>query len=347
MRRITFLILIALTALVYAATLRYGFVYEDLSTFGSFGRPWQWAVDLPIGRSFSLWTYHLNFLWTGDQPWSFHLVNVALHLLNGALLYTLAKRLIGMDTALIATAFFLLLPIQTEAVAYIGARPDLMVVGFTLGLLLLARPPWTWWRVLLIGIGLRLVMTTKETGIVALALLPLGYALQGVPWPRLSRVATFGAAFISVIGVALVARWAWLHPAPIPGAQHGMFGFLAVQSFAVCRLLLLTVVPYHLTVDYDYDPFWHGWEVLTLLALLVAVPYVLAQWRRWPALAATVAYCGLVLAPRFLMRAEGEYLNEHQWYQVMPALSVWCALVLTQLTNGLLAPFSEKVTLYG
>lgn len=82
--------------------------------------------------------YHLWGLWAPG----YHLVNVLLHVINGILVYTFIKFLLRIShfsnaPALLAALLFLLHPIQTEAVAYVAGRTDLLATFFLLlGLLI-------------------------------------------------------------------------------------------------------------------------------------------------------------------------------------------------------------------
>src|SRR5438552_18897624 len=71
------------------------FVFDDLLTiqkntgvrFGEF------AWNLLGARSVLYLTFTLNSIWSGQAVWSYHLVNLLLHLLNGLLIFLLAERM--------------------------------------------------------------------------------------------------------------------------------------------------------------------------------------------------------------------------------------------------------------
>ena len=75
----------------------------------------------------------------GTQPWAWHLLSMALHLLNGVLLYRLMARLWPelQDLPRLALVFlFLLHPAGSEAVLWISAFGELLGATFLLGTLL-------------------------------------------------------------------------------------------------------------------------------------------------------------------------------------------------------------------
>jgi len=121
-------------------------------------------------------TWCLNFVFGGESPWSFHVVNLLLHALNAWLVFAVVKRL-GVDRwcAWWAGVWFLILPIHTEAVAPIVGRSELLAAAWSLiTLLLLLRaarvPAVSGWQCLGIGAAFLLALLSKEH---ALALAPL------------------------------------------------------------------------------------------------------------------------------------------------------------------------------
>lgn len=76
----------------------------------------------------------------GLRPWGHHLVNVLLHALNAALVFTLLRRMTGaMWRSLFAAAFFGLHPLRVESVAWVAERKDVLSAAFFLLTLLAWR----------------------------------------------------------------------------------------------------------------------------------------------------------------------------------------------------------------
>ncbi len=94
-----------------------------------------YAPDNPTGgiyRPLSIFTFALNFQWTGESPIWFHIVNIVLHGLVSFLFFLVARRLTRDErTALLAGVLFLFLPIHGEAVAAIKSRDELLAASFT------------------------------------------------------------------------------------------------------------------------------------------------------------------------------------------------------------------------
>lgn len=96
-------------------------------------------------RPLAVISYAANATLTGPGPVSFHVVNIAIHIANSLLVYWLALVLLAERedrdwVALIAALFFLLSPLNSEAVTWVSARPDLLCTFFfLLALVLLVK----------------------------------------------------------------------------------------------------------------------------------------------------------------------------------------------------------------
>ena len=145
---------IALFSLViYANTLKNGFVYDDATTIvgNSFIKH---LSDLPgllsKGIYFSqsgemtyrpvvTFTYFLDYALYGLNPWGFHLTNILLHVINGVLLYLLFILIIkpaeggiklSSNQPLLISLLFISHPVLTEGVNAISFREDLLMFTF-------------------------------------------------------------------------------------------------------------------------------------------------------------------------------------------------------------------------
>ena len=106
-------------------------------------------ADSPLTRSLPDLSYGLNYWISGYAPASYHVLNLALHLLNACLVFALGLVTLGRVAdpllaparrpwlALAGALVFVAHPIQTEAVTYLTQRPILLCAGFSLASLLL------------------------------------------------------------------------------------------------------------------------------------------------------------------------------------------------------------------
>lgn len=193
-------ITLALAFLVYWPGLPGTFVLDDrqnlhrlgtitsVSDFASVAKLLTASESGPLGRPVSLATFALQHADWPSNPFAFKIVNLLLHLVNGLLLFFLlrqaallygAKRETAEQVALIATAIWLLHPLQVSTVLYVVQRMTELSATFTLAALVAylhgrkhiiegVRKGYLWMS-LGIALGLPLAALSKETG----ALLPL------------------------------------------------------------------------------------------------------------------------------------------------------------------------------
>ncbi len=86
-------------------------------------------------------SYALDHLLFGNDYRGYHLLNIALHALVSLTVFALARRLLGsLRAGLIAGLLFAIHPVQTEVVAYLSGRRDLLTtLFFLLGFLAFLR----------------------------------------------------------------------------------------------------------------------------------------------------------------------------------------------------------------
>lgn len=275
---------------IYAPIRHYSWAWEDVPPSA-----WhQWLGNLPVPRSLSSFSMEIQ----GTQsPTDFHLVNLAFHLVNGALIAWLLARYGGWAAAIGASAWWLH-PINSEAVVYIASRADLMLVMFTLIALLASRV-----SILAAAGWCVCAILAKETGVMSLPLVLLFRWWEGrrIPW------AICGAALLPIALVAwrlLPRLYTWTDP-----SAESPVWFAAIQMAAVWRLLALLVWPVGFTVDHDWDAVTHLTAVVVCLATLFAVVVI------WPSrtLRFAALWMGLALVPRFLVPM-ADWVNEHQMH---------------------------------
>ncbi len=123
--------------------------------------------------------YALLYNYFGLDPMPYHLVSILLHILNAFLLFLLILRIgFSRTGAMIAAVFWLLHPIQTEAISYISGLADPLGFFFTLSgmhlfLVYILKRPSIW--VLSASVVLFiLALATKENQVV---FMPLSFLL--------------------------------------------------------------------------------------------------------------------------------------------------------------------------
>ncbi len=209
MRVLALLLLLALTAWVYAPGLEGGFAFDDEANILMNQRLALDGLSIqglreaslsgnagPFKRPISMLSFALNHLAAGFNPFYFKLTNLVIHLVNGLLIFWVARlllrayrhthaRTLRRETiawlALAVAGAWLLHPLNLTSVLYVVQRMTSLAVLFTLlGLLCyligrlrqLAGKPGVLWLFLGTALFGGLAILSKESG----ALLPL-YAL--------------------------------------------------------------------------------------------------------------------------------------------------------------------------
>ncbi len=280
-------------------------------------------------------SHRLVFTFVSATPRASHLTNLALHLVNGVLVYGVALAWVSPAGALVTTAAFLLHPIQTEAVAYVASRSELLATTCALLALWLTqrrvRSRWTW---ALVWLCVAAAVCAKESAAVVVPLIALS------AWARGVRVARgwWIAGLVPVVAMAISVFWFDYHRQA--RGELSPVGYAATQATAVWRYLALVVWPMGLTIDHDVARVpWilRGLALATLLAgvagailLLASISDETGQRRRLCdvlgvplAVAVGGVWVAVALTPRFLVPTS-EVLNEHQ--TLLPFVGVWLAV---------------------
>lgn len=154
---ISILIIIIFTFVVYANTLKNGFVYDDTITIVDntliknvgnipylFKKEYFELSGEITYRPVVTFTYLIEYPLYGLAPWGYHLTNILLHTTNGILLYifltlfiqapkvyypSMIRRIVG-KPALLGSLLFVAHPILTEAVNAVSYREDMLAFLF-------------------------------------------------------------------------------------------------------------------------------------------------------------------------------------------------------------------------
>ena len=153
------LLLLFVTIGIYSNSLQNSFVYDDDGTIVSnnFVKNWGNVPKIFTQDYFSLsneatyrpmvtLSYFLDYSFWQLNPFGYHLTNLLFHIVNTILIYFLLSLILKSRTIPLFTALlFATHPIQTEAVAAISFREDLMTMCFfLLSLLLYGLHPFNW-----------------------------------------------------------------------------------------------------------------------------------------------------------------------------------------------------------
>jgi Flp pilus assembly protein TadD len=307
--RITLVFIIcALVFLAYCSSLQGGFVYDDvffikenplirdLSNVPAIFTSAFWEASSHPGKTFyrplAVLSYAVNFSLGGFDPFGYHLLNVLLHVGNVLLVFALADRLFRHTVLSAAVALlFGLHPINTEVVAWVSGRGDILATFFFLGALVLyvrvyppedsgpseARRPW-----LLHGsstLAFLLGLLAKESAATLIGVLAL-YELAFRPsvpkkglrlLPFVIIVAAYLGWRVTVLGELQVQPVAFVLNPLVEEPLLPRF-LTGIKIFG--KYLWLLLCPLRLSVDYSFNqiPVVHTpWEPGVVISALAAI----------------------------------------------------------------------------
>lgn len=289
-------LLVCLTVWTYATSLRGGYVYEDAIDPGITAAPWPGLRGVAaqmratparsLNRAITAITHH----YIDTRPITQRTMSLLLHLVNGLLLYVLARTVMSEAGALVAMGVWLLHPLMTESVAYMSARPELVAGAWTLSALVAASKGW---NALALACA-ALAITGKEIDLTALGLVPLFVWCIGAPRWSVRAIGDW-------VAVSAAMVWLFLQGADARMALWVSWTYVAAQLTAFGRLVLLLleaiVHPAALTIDHDWmwitRPIAYGGAMLWVIALALA-------WR-WPLWRFAVLGSLVALVPRLVL----------------------------------------------
>lgn len=294
---------------LYWPTLGYSWVFEDLNDVERFLAPPTWAgMFHRPNRILTTWTFGLSGLLSPMEPWGYHLVSVALHALNTVLLFAFCRMFWAVWPAFVCAALFAVHPIQTESVAYVSARADLVMTTFVLLALMAAeRQRWS-----LLLLACLCAIGAKESGIVAapLALLWAFGRWKAVPvWLFLSLL------IAGLCGASALFRFYHLSGVDLT--------YTAQETAKLWHLLGKVIVPIGLSIEHDYSQWPAAWPMVTLIGTVGLLCAALVSSRRW---SFGVLFVLIALAPRLLIPLV-EGLHEH--HLTLPMVGIVLAVVGT------------------
>ena len=364
---------IALTLLTFIGTLRFQFVYDDLSQIVSnpHVQSWQYVRSyfteqvwghLYPGQPgdyyrplFLLWLL-LNHTLFGLRPAGWHATALLLHLLTTGLVYLLACRLTrDRITAGMAALFFGLHPVHIEAVAWVSAVCEPLMAAAMVGSLLCylkqresqqlgKRRAWQAGSLLLFAIA----VLTKETALVLPAIIAAyewlfpvdesgrrDFQITGLPL----RIVRGVGPFALVLAVYLVVRFHVLKGMGRP-SEESLLAVLLTWPSLLWLYLKQLLWPVKISAFYE-TPWVHSPTAGNFALPLVAVACALAALYFWARRSRVVAFSALWLGftlfpPLWGIRYFGESELAHDRYLYVPSIAfvLLLAMAVRKLAGG-------------
>jgi len=342
---------------LYARSLGGPFVFDDLPSIvenphvralwplaSALAAPPQSSV---AGRPLSAASFALSYAEFGLDPWGWRATNVALHALCALLLFGIVRRALGRDHGALAFAValvWLVHPLQTEAVAYVTQRTELLMALAFLGAFSAAqcgfaapgRRQRAWF-------GLAIAATWLGVGAKeAIASLPPLVLL----YDRAFVSGSFGEALRRhrLLHVGLFASWLPLAALVVAGHRDQSVGFdlpipaatyALTQASVICEYLRLALWPAPLVIAHDWPLATSLTDALPALAVLVPLlGGTLWACVRQPRLGFLGAWFFLTLAPTSsFVPIVSEIMAERRMYLPLAALVSGGALALAGLVR--------------
>ena len=303
---------------VYGPALYGAFVLDD--RYLPFFNPAFQSVPLPGWinglRPVLYFSFWMNYAGGGVDPYLYHLTNVVLHFFNAVLVAFIAVRLlewIGVETpslGIFAGALFLMHPIQTESVAYVASRSEVLSVFFYYGaycvFLYRRREQITWLRALAVVALFGAAASTKEHTLTLPILLLLtdiywsksgsGAAAVRANWRLYGLLAVAAAA--GAVGIARVLRSADTAGFRVPGLTP--VNYFLTQCRVIWTYLRLIVLPFGQNLDPDIAISKTSLDPAAIAGLIGLAGLLIAAWmhrKRWPLACFGVFVFFLLLAP--------------------------------------------------
>jgi len=327
--RLRLALIFAFGALLYAGTLDNDFVLDDQAAIRDNpvvhrGDPAEiFTTDYWAGfhrdrsglyRPLPVLSFSLNYRLSGPDPTLYHLVDLLLHAAAALLLYQFCRRCTRReDLAWWSSLLFAAHPVQSEAVAGLVGRADIMAALFGLMALsqhLRARRSENWRASAGVGLALAAALLSKESAIVLPALFLLTDLFQYRAFSE-KRYRKGYLLYAGVVLVYLVWRRRVLGGLGVPEIDHLDNPLVALSlplrlvnaAGILFRYLGLLLLPVHLSADYSFDALpltrqlWSADLLFVVLGLAGLAGLLLVAWHRAPWVAFGLAWICISLGP--------------------------------------------------
>ena len=318
-----------------------------------------WTVLCPptggetvTGRPLLNFTLAINYAVSGLNVWSYHVGNLAIHILASLVLFGILRRTFLLPTmrdrwgpaattlALVVAMLWTVHPLQTESVTYVVQRAEsLMGLWYLLTLYCVIRGHDSTGRNAWYGaasLACLFGMATKEV-MASAPLIVLCYDRAFLAGSFREAWRRRYGLYMVLASTWLVLGWGILSGAAVAGIGVGMswWDYACTQFGAIAGYLRLSVWPHPLVFDYG-DHLARGfWEIVPYAAVIVSLGLttVVACWR-WP----KTGFLGLcffaILAPTssVVPACVTQTIAEHRMY--LPLAAVLTGLVIGGFALG-------------
>jgi tetratricopeptide (TPR) repeat protein len=306
----------ALAAIAYLPSLAGVFHFDDYNVIVHYPTVHSWEALLERAgggvRPLLKASYTLNWTLGGG----FHLLNIAFHAMNAALLFLIGERLFGdRRAALIAALLFALHPAATEAVTYISGRSSSLMALFYLGALY-AYLRGAHWSVS--SLFFLLAVATRETAVTLPAALLLCELCRGQwpGWREILRRQGFHWALLLAGGVFVLLNQRYFDLIAYGYGERGLADNLLTQVGGISYLILRLISLHGYNIDPALPTLTAWTPALVVQTLLLFSLFVLgaANLRARPWIAFGILWFFLQLTPTNSIVPRLDVANDRQLY---------------------------------
>ena len=333
---------IALVAIVYANSLDNSFHFDDshviesnvyirsLSNGPRFFTDAHTFSSLPQNATYRplvTLTLALDFArGHGLNPRPFHVTQIVLLLITGAMLVAFFALLVGRWPALLAATLFCVHTANTETMNLISARSELLSTIGLLGSFLLYQRSLFARRTLLYLVPLAIGALAKAP-VVVFAPMLFAYAvlIDKEPPRRALRIAVppliLGIALLVFLNAMNVRDWV--------GGGGSALQYILTQPFVWLHYARLFVLPVGLTADTDWRPFaqWYDTRAVAGFAFVALLIWAIRRGR--PLVAFGLTWFAIALVPTSIFPL-AEVANEHRVFFAFIGLVLALAAALPE-----------------
>jgi tetratricopeptide (TPR) repeat protein len=354
-------LIVATGAVVYLNSFNGQMIFDDVElandlSIRTLWPPWHSMLSAEnVARPLVGLSFAVNYAISGLEVWSYHLVNLSIHLLAGLLLFGVVRRTLetprlidrfGKAAAGLALAIALIWvahPLQTESVTYIIQRAEAMVGCFYLLTLYCvirgnqsARPA-RWYVAAvggcLAGMATKPVMVTAPLIVLAWELIFGEVSFKGLLRRKWALYLGLASTWL-VLALTVVASSPKIESAGFNLKGITPWAYLRSEFAALLQYLKLALWPYDLCLDYNWRPASAIGQILPyaipIVALAASTVWML---KRKPEIGFLGLWFFLILAPTSSVMPLLDIVVEHRMYLPLAAVIAIAVLALYRVVQ--------------
>lgn len=248
----------------------------------------------------------------------FHLASLAVHMLNTLLVGVCVAALSSRRAAVVAAVLFALLPLQAEAVSYLGVQPELTASCWILvACVLTLTTTHKFFAPAIVGC-VALALWTKASALSGLLLVPVAFLVAGRSFKPVVPYGAYLLGALTVASLPMVSNpYTWQ-------SEYGPLSYAGQQAARLWRFAAFDL-------SLDPAPIMAAWGFIALGGLLVVLGLALVPQRgSWRLHAALALWLACALVPRFVFRIP-ELLHLHHLYLAMAGVSAYVGIRLESM----------------